>query len=149
MEEQNLQGESLDLKELREKISESEDKYLRLYAEFENYKRRAQKEKEELKNKTKVSVISSILDMDNDISIAIKNIKDPETKAGVELIAQKVEKFLSSQGIESIQTDTYDEELHEVINIVQTGESKILDVASKGYMLNGKPFRYPKIVLSE
>ena len=109
MEEQNLQGESPDLKELRDKLSESEDKYIRLYAEFENYKRRVQKEKEELKNNTKVSVISSILDMDNDISIAIKSIKDPETKAGVELIAQKVEKFLSSQGIESIQTDTYDE----------------------------------------
>lgn len=149
MEEQNLQGESPDLKELRDKLSESEDKYIRLYAEFENYKRRVQKEKEELKNNTKVSVISSVLDMDNDISIAIKSIKDPETKAGVELIAQKVEKFLSSQGIESIQTDTYDEELHEVISIVQTGESKILDVASKGYMLNGKPFRYPKIVLSK
>jgi len=132
-----------------DKLKESEEKYLRLYAEFENYKRRVQKEKEELKNNTKVSVISSILDMDNDISIALKNIKDEQTRTGVELIAQKVEKFLKSQGIESIQTDTYDDELHEVISIVQTGESKILDVASKGYSLNGKPFRYPKIVLSK
>ena len=134
---------------LEEKLNQSEDKYIRLYAEFENYKRRVQKEKEELKNNTKVSVISSVLDMDNDISIAIKNIKDPQTRAGVELIAQKIEKFLSSQGIEAIQTHTYDEELHEVISVVQTGQSKILDVASKGYMLNGKPFRYTKIVLSK
>lgn len=132
-----------------DKLKESEEKYLRLYAEFENYKRRVQKEKEELKNNTKVSVISSILDMDNDISIALKNIKDEQTRTGVELIAQKVEKFLKSQGIETIQTDTYDDEIHEVISVVETGESKILDVASKGYSLNGKPFRYPKIVLSK
>ncbi len=132
-----------------DKLKESEEKYVRLYAEFENYKRRVQKEKEELKNNTKVSVISSILDMDNDISIALKNIKDEQTRTGVELIAQKVEKFLKSQGIETIQTDTYDDEIHEVISVVETGESKILDVASKGYSLNGKPFRYPKIVLSK
>lgn len=132
-----------------DKLKESEEKYLRLYAEFENYKKRAQKEKEEIKNNTKVSVISSILDMDNDISIALKNIKDEQTRNGVELIAQKVEKFLKSQGIETIQTDTYDDELHEVISVVETGESKILDVASKGYSLNGKPFRYPKIILSK
>lgn len=149
LQEQNLQSESTELNELRNKLSESEDKYIRLYADFENYKRRVQKEKEELKNNTKINIISSVLDMDNDISIAIKNIKDPETKSGIELIAQRIEKFLSSQGIESIQTDTYDEELHEVISVVETGESKILDVASKGYMLNGKPFRYPKIILSK
>jgi molecular chaperone GrpE len=148
MENQEL-NESSELKEIREKLAESEDKYIRLYAEFENYKRRVQKEKDELKNNTKVSIVSSVLDVDNDISIAIKNIKDPQTKESVELIAQKLEKFLNSQGIESIQTDTYDEELHEVISVVEIGESKILDVASKGYMLNGKAFRYPKIILSK
>mgnify|MGYP005847256153 CR=1 FL=1 len=149
MENQELSDQKLVENDVSQKLVELEDKYIRLYADFENYKKKVQKEKEELKNNTKISIISSILDMDSDISIAIKNIKDPETKAGVELIKQKVENFLSSQGIESIQTDTYDEELHEVISVVQTGETKILDVVSKGYMLNGKPFRYPKIILSK
>lgn len=135
--------------ELEQKLTESEDKYVRLYAEFDNYKRRATKEKEEIKNNTKVQMITSILDMDNDISIAIKNIKDESAKQGVVLIAQKLDNFLKSQGIESIQTDTYDEDLHEVISVIQTGETKIVDVVSKGYSLNGKPFRHPKIVLSK
>ena len=134
---------------LDQKLAEAEDKYVRLYAEFENYKRRVYKEKEEIKFNTKVSMVTPILDMDNDVAIAIKNIKDDSTRQGVQLIANKLENFLKSQGIESIQTDTYDEDLHEVISVVETGKSKVLDVISKGYMLNGKPFRHPKIVLSK
>lgn len=134
---------------LETKLAESEDKYIRLYAEFENYKRRVSKEKEELRNNTKISMITSVLDIDNDIAIAIKNIKDEQTKDGVQLIANKIESFLKSHGIESIQTNIYDEDLHEVISVVQTGESKIIDVVSKGYSLNGKPFRHPKIVISK
>lgn len=134
---------------IEEKLTQSEDKYVRLYAEFENYKRRVVKDKEELRFNTKVSMVTPILDMDNDISIAIKNIKDKSTKEGVQLIANKLEKFLKSQGIESIQTEDYDEDLHEVISVIETGESKIIDVISKGYMLNGKAFRHPKIVLSK
>ena len=134
---------------LEEKLNQSEDKYIRLYAEFENYKRRVLKDKEEIRFNTKVSMITPILDMDNDIAIAIKNIKDETTREGVQLIANKLENFLKNQGIETIQTEKYDEDLHEVISVVETGESKVLDVISKGYMLNGKPFRHPKIVLSK
>ena len=135
--------------ELETKQTESEDKYVRLYADFETYKRRMTKEKEDIKNNTKVSMITSILDMDNDISIAVKNIKDDVTREGVELIAQKLERFLKSQGIESIQTETYDDELHEVISVVPTGKNEVIDVVSKGYSLNGKPFRFPKIILGK
>jgi molecular chaperone GrpE len=132
---------------LVEKLAESEDKYVRLYAEFDNYKRRVQKDKEEIRFNTKVNMITPILDMDNDVSIAIKNIKDESTREGVQLIAQKLENFLKGQGIETIQTETYDDELHDVISVMEIGESKVIDVVSKGYMLNGKPFRHPKIVL--
>jgi molecular chaperone GrpE len=137
------------IEDLKLKLSESEDKYVRLFAEFDNYKKRVQKEKEDIKNNTKVSMITSILDMDNDISIAVKNIKDEVTREGVELIAQKLERFLKSQGIETIQTETYDDELHEVISVVPTGKTEVIDVVSKGYMLNGKPFRHPKIVIGK
>ena len=135
--------------ELETKLTESEDKYVRLYADFETYKRRVSKEKEEIKNNTKVSMISSILDMDNDLSIALKNIKDETAKSGVKLIAQKLETFLKSHNIEVIQTEKYDDELHEVIQVMEIGESKVIDVASKGYSLNGKPFRFPKIILGK
>jgi molecular chaperone GrpE len=141
--ENNQESQDLSIK-----LTEAEDKYVRLYAEFDNYKRRVSKEKEEIKNNTKVNMITSILDMDNDLSIAIKNIKDESTREGVMLIAQKLDAFLKSHGIESIQTETYDEDLHEVISVLETGESKVIDVVSKGYTLNGKPFRHPKIVIS-
>jgi len=149
MEENQIENEQIQEKDLVEKLAEAEDKYVRLYAEFENYKRRVQKEKEEIKFNTKVGMVTLILDMDNDVAIAIKNIKDETTKQGVQLIANKLENFLKSQGIETIQTETYDEDLHEVISVVETGDKGILDVVSKGYMLNGKPFRHPKIVLSK
>jgi molecular chaperone GrpE len=134
---------------LEEQLKEEKNKYLLLYADFENYKRRVHKEKEELKNNTKVSMITSILDMDNDIELAIKNIKDDSAKDGVKLIASKVQSFLKTQGIEPIQTETYDEDLHEVISVLEIGETKIVDVVSKGYTLNEKPFRFPKIVLGK
>jgi molecular chaperone GrpE len=149
MEENQIENEQIQEKDLVEKLAEAEEKYVRLYAEFENYKRRVQREKEEIKFNTKVAMVTPILDMDNDVAIAIKNIKDESTREGVQLIAQKLENFLKSQGIESIQTETYDDELHEVISVVPTGKTEIIDVVSKGYMLNGKPFRHPKIVISQ
>jgi molecular chaperone GrpE len=122
------------------------DKYYRLYADFDNYKRRAQKEKEDLILETKTKSLSTILDLDNDLYIAKKNMPDSE---GLNLILNKVHTSLKSQGIEEIQTDEYDSDLHEVISIIETGESKIIDIVSKGYKINGKPFRYPKIILSK
>ncbi len=157
---QDLQKDSADVIEITENkysqisaleksLSESEDKYMRLYSDFENYKRRVGKEKEEIKNNTKVSMITSILDMDNDIELAIKNIKDADAKEGVLLISNKIQVFLKNQGIDTIQTEVYDEDLHEVISVMEVGESKIVDVVSKGYTLNGVAFRFPKIVLGK
>lgn len=120
-----------------------DDRMLALAAEFDNYKKRVQGEKEDSIKNTKVNMLTSILDMDNDISIALKNTEDD----GVKLIANKLKNFLKSQGIEEIKTDEYDVDLHEVISILNTDGSKIIDVISKGYTLNGKPFRYPKVIL--
>jgi len=135
-------------KELSSKLEESENKYLLLYADFENYKKRVQRDKEELVTNTKVRLLQSILDMDNDLSFAIKSSKE-EVGDGIKLIVSKLDTFLKSQGIEVIQTETYDEELHEVISVVPMEETKVIDVVSKGYKLNGKPFRYPKIILGK
>jgi len=132
---------------VKQKESEGNDKYLRLLAEFDNFKKRVQKEKDEIKNSTKVSMISSILDLDSDLGIALKN--NSEDSEGLKLIMNKLNTFLKSQGIESIQTETYDNDLHEVISVLEIGEEKIIDVVSKGYTLNGTPFRYPKIILGK
>lgn len=124
----------------------TEDKYFRLLADLENYKKRHQKEKEEIKNNTKTMMLSAILDLDSDLSIAVKSSKDQE---GIKLIMMKLEKFLNNQGVESIQTDTYDPDLHDVVSVLEIGEEKIVDVVSKGYKINGVTFRYPKIVLGK
>jgi molecular chaperone GrpE len=134
---------------IEEQLRNSEDKYLRIYAEFENYKKRVQKEKDDLVSNTKTRMLTAVLDVDSDITIALKSIKNKEAKQGVSLIAQKLETFLKTQGIETVQTDTYDDELHEVISVLKPGGKKIIDVVTKGYTLNGKIFRYPKIVLGE
>lgn len=125
--------------------SELNDKYLRLMADFENYKKRVTKEKEELRITVKTNMLNSILDIDSDLAIAKKNIKDE----GLDLILSKMENWLKNQGIESIQTESYDTDLHEVISILDIGEKKIIDVISKGYMIGGKPIRYPKIILGK
>ncbi len=139
--------EVFTLEEVEQIKSESNEKYLRLLAEFENYKKRTQKEKEDIKLNTKTSMLSSILDLDSDLAIALKN--DKSDNQGLKLIMSKLERFLNSQGVESIQTETYDVDNHEVISVMDIGEEKIIDVVSKGYTINGKPFRYPKIILGK
>ena len=121
------------------------DMYLRLSADMDNLRKRIFKEKEELVIKTKTSMIEPLLDIDSEIAIAAKHSNDE----GIKLIVSKLEKFLSSQGIETIQTTTYDENLHEVISVVEFEDKGILDVASKGYKIGDKIIRYPKIILSK
>ena len=147
VEENQVSDNSDRVEELSKLLSESEEKYVRLYAEFDNYKKRTQKDKEDLMVSTKVKMLTSILDIDNDICFAIKSIKNPEASEGLKLISAKLESFLKSQGIEEIQTEVYDEDLHEVISIMPSEVERVVDIVSKGYTLNGKPFRYPKIIL--
>jgi molecular chaperone GrpE len=144
--EENLEWSELEI--LTGKLTESEDKYLRLAADFENYKKRVQKEKEDLVSNTKIKMLQSILDMDNDLNFATKSSTE-EVGNGIKLIMSKLDTFLKNQGIETIQTETYDSELHEVISVIPMDEVKVVDVVSKGYTLNGKPFRYPKIILGK
>lgn len=158
IESESIQSEEIKIETVEETIlsfaqedidnvkKEYEDKYLRLLAEFDNYRRRISKEKEDLRINTKTQMLGPILDIDSDLAIAKKNIKEDE---GVNLILNKLESFLKSQGVEKIQTETYDSDLHEVISVLEIGEEKIIDVISKGYTIGGKPFRYPKIILGK
>lgn len=141
-------------KENREVIEENEtqsvdwkDMYIRLYADMENLKKRMSREREDAILNTKNKMIDSILDMDNDLNIALKSFK--EIPQGINLILNKIKSFLESQGIKEIETSIYDKDLHEVITVLETGKGeKIMDVVSKGYKLGDKIIRYPKIILS-
>jgi molecular chaperone GrpE len=142
-----VREQNYTIEDINKAKSESEDKYLRLLAEFDNYKKRVNKEKEDIKIDTKTQMLSSILDIDSDLALARKNIK--EENEGLNLILSKLNSYLKSLGIESIQTETYDPDMHEVISIIEIGEQKIIDVISKGYTIGGRPFRYPKIILGK
>ncbi len=124
------------------------DMYVRLYADMDNLKKRLTKEKNESVEKTKIKMIESILDMDNDISIALKNMSG-DIPEGVNLIVKKLKNFLKSQGIEEILVDKYDPDIHEVISVIETGEEKIVEVVSNGYKMGDKIIRFPKIIISK
>jgi molecular chaperone GrpE len=145
MEEKELINEEETLKE----EVDWKDSYLRLLADFENYKKRVSKEKEEIKSKTKIETLGSILELDNDIHIATKMIKDEKSLSSINILTDKLNRFLKINGIEEIQTDIYDSDLHEVISVVETGKEEVIDVVSKGYIMNGKIVKYPKIILSK
>jgi molecular chaperone GrpE len=145
MEEKELINEEETLKE----EVDWKDSYLRLLADFENYKKRASKEKEEIKSKTKIETLGSILELDNDIHIATKMIKDEKSLSSINILTDKLNRFLKINGIEEVQTDIYDSDLHEVISVVETGKEEVIDVVSKGYTMNGKIVKYPKIILSK
>ncbi len=131
--------------EIKEEIKFDKDQYLRLAAEFDNYKKRIKKEKEYLERKIFIDLITPILEMDNDIDIAISSMKEEDT-SGISLIHSKLKSFLIKNGVEEIQTVKYDKDLHEVVSLSGDGK-KIISVVKKGYSINGNPIIYPKVIL--
>jgi molecular chaperone GrpE len=134
------------------------DKYLRLYAEFDNYKRRTAKERIELFKTANAEVIKSMLSVLDDFDRAKKSMeiaKDIEAvKEGIQLIHHKLKSTLQSQGLsemESVMGNTFDTDLHEAItNIPAPSEDlkgKVMDEVEKGYLLNDKVIRYAKVVV--
>ena len=128
-----------------EKEDEYKKQYIRLAADFDNFRKRMAREKEDTIMAVKTSMIEPILDLDSDISLAAKKINDE----GINLIVSKLDKFLKSQGIETIQTDTYDPDVHEVISMVDSNKKGIVDVVSKGYKIGDKIIRYPKVIITK
>jgi molecular chaperone GrpE len=125
-----------------------EDKYLRLMAEFDNYKKRVTKEKEELKDIVKIKTLKSILDVNSELEIATNSV-DSETKKQFILFTDKIKKFLEKENISEIPCDIYNEDIHEVISVVPNDKLEILNVVSKGYRIKDKIIQYPKIVLGK
>jgi molecular chaperone GrpE len=134
------------------------DKYLRLYAEFDNYKRRTAKERIELFKTANADVIKSMLSVLDDFDRAKKSMeiaKDIEAvKEGIQLIHHKLKSTLQSQGLtemESVVGKAFDTDLHEAItNVPAPSEDlkgKVVDEVEKGYLLNEKVIRYAKVVV--
>ncbi|MCH2215384.1 MAG: nucleotide exchange factor GrpE [Flavobacteriales bacterium] len=145
--------------ELQEKHDTINDKYLRLYSEFENFRRRTAKEKLDLMKNAGSEMVGEILPVVDDFERAIssnENSEDVEAlKEGFKLIHNKLLNLLKNQGLkpmDSINQD-FDTEYHEAItNIPAPSEDmkgKVIDVAEKGYFFNDKILRYAKVVVGQ
>ncbi len=143
--------------QLASDLAQEKDKFLRLFAEFENYKRRTTKERIELFSTASQDVIKSLLpiidDFDRALSEMAKN-KASELSKGVELIKNKLLSTLEQKGLSAIEVtngDVFSADDHEAITQIQAPskemKGKIIDVIEKGYKLGDKVIRFPKVVI--
>ena len=147
------------LTEAQQMIEEQKDKYLRLSAEFDNYRKRTLKEKAELIKNGGEKTLTAILPVLDDFERALKNMEaSEETKAmkeGVELIFSKFQKILGQEGLQKIETDgqAFDTDFHEAIALIPAPsedlKGKILDCVQTGYMLNEKVIRHAKVAVAQ
>ena len=143
---------------LKADLDEQKDKYLRLAAEFENYKRRSSKERLELIQTAGKEVIISMLQVLDDCDRAEKQMQETndidQVKEGVQLVFNKLRKTLQAQGLkamESVNTD-FDVEKHEAITEIPVDENlkgKVVDEIEKGYYLNDKLIRFAKVIVGK
>lgn len=148
-----------ELEKANEQIEEQKDKYLRLSAEFDNYRKRTMKEKAELILNGGEKSISSILPIVDDFERALKNMETAtdvaSVKEGVELIYNKFMSVLGQNGVKVIETkeQPLDTDYHEAIAVIpapnEALKGKILDCVQTGYILNDKVIRHAKVVVGE
>ena len=144
---------------LEDQVKEERDKFLRLFAEFENYKRRTAKERIELFSTASEEVMISLLPILDDFdraSAEIEKDKDNEIFKGVLLIKNKLFDSLKSKGLALIEVnkgDGFNADNHEAVTQIPASskdmEGKIIDVIEKGYKLGEKVIRYPKVVIGK
>ena len=144
---------------LEDQVKEEKDKFLRLFAEFENYKRRTAKERIELFSTASEEVMVSLLPILDDFdraSAEIEKDNDNEIFKGVLLIKNKLFDSLKSKGLALIEVNKGDEfnaDDHEAVTQIPAPskkmEGKIIDVIEKGYKLGEKVIRYPKVVIGK
>ena len=142
-----------------ELIQKEKDKYLRLFAEFENYKKRTSKERIELFKTASQELMTSLLPIMDDFDrglTEIKKVKDKELLKGMQLINDKFKNTLTLKGLTEIEVkkgDVFDAEIHEAITQIPAPsdklKGKVIDAVEKGYKLGEKIIRYPKVVIGQ
>ena len=138
----------------KQDYDELDDRYKRILAEFENFKKRSAKEREGLYNSILSDVIEVILPVVDNLENAAKvETKDESYKQGVELVLKQLKDVLSSKGIEEIKTigETFDPSLHEAVSSVQDdtkGEKEIVQEYRKGYKIGNRVIRHSMVVVA-
>ena len=146
------------LEKLEAEVQEQKDKYLRLFAEFDNYKRRTAKERLELIQTAGKDIAIGLLEVSDDMDRAEKQLASDNdinhVKEGVQLVFNKLRSVLQQKGItamESVNTD-FDVEKHEAVTEIEAGKEKVgkvVDEVQKGYYMNDKLIRFAKVVVGK
>jgi molecular chaperone GrpE len=145
--------------EMLGKLTEMQDMYLRLSAEFDNYRKRTLREKIELVQTGGESVIRNLLPIIDDFDRAISSMRTTDdcsaVKAGLELIYVKINDFLRQNGVREIEAinEPFNSDLHDAVTGMAVDDDamkgRIIEVTQKGYTLNEKVIRHPKVVVGE
>lgn len=148
-----------ELDQLKADLADQKDKYLRLMAEFENFKRRTAKERVDLIQTAGKDVIVSLLDVMDDCDRAEKQLNGSDDiavqKEGIQLVFNKIRTVLHGKGLKAMESidQTFDVELHEAITEVPVPDAakqgKVIDEVTKGYYLNDKIIRFAKVVVGK
>jgi molecular chaperone GrpE len=147
-----------EIAKLQAEIQEQKDKYVRLFAEFDNYRRRTSKENIELRQTAGAEVIVSLLDVLDDMDRAEKQLQetssDEQLKEGILLVFNKFRKILQSKGLKPIETlhSDFDVEKDEAISEIDVEDKlkgKVVAEVQKGYLLNDKLIRFAKVVVGK
>ena len=138
----------------KQDFDELDDRYKRILAEFENFKKRSSKERENLYNSILSDIIQTILPIIDNLENAAKvETQDKDYKQGVELVLKQFKSVLESKGVEEIKAvgETFDPELHEAVGSIQNenlGEKEIAQEYRKGYKLGNKVIRHSMVVVA-
>jgi molecular chaperone GrpE len=160
VEEQEQEVEELsEIEQIKLDLEKEKDKFLRLFAEFENYKRRTSKERIELFKTANQDVMIALLPVLDDFDRALTEIrkaKDKNLGKGVELIHNKFRETLKNKGLEAMDVkhgDSFDADVHEAITQIPASSAKlkgkIMDVVERGYKLGDRIIRFPKVVTGQ
>jgi molecular chaperone GrpE len=154
-----LEKKDKEIEEMRYKMSDINDKYLRLSAEFDNYRKRTLKEKTDLLKTAGGLVLTDILPVVDDFERALQSMANADNvtavKEGVDLIFNKFKDFIKSKGIVEIDClhQDFDTDLHEALTKIPAPKEelkgKVVDVIQKGYKIEEKVIRYAKVVVGE
>lgn len=157
--EKTEKPEQSETEVLEQQVKTEKEKFLRLFAEFENYKRRTAKERVELFKTAGEGVLKDMLPILDDFDRAMVEIsksEDEQLATGVGLIANKLRATLKSKGLEEVEVaagETFDADVHEAVTQIPAPsddlKGKIVDVVEKGYKLGEKTIRYPKVVIGQ
>ncbi|MDA1148704.1 MAG: nucleotide exchange factor GrpE [Bacteroidetes bacterium] len=157
--ENSEETESVIEDSIEDQLAQEKDKFLRLFAEFENYKKRTTKERIDLFKTAGREVITALLPVIDDFDRALPEIKksaDTETLKGIELIHNKLKEVLKSKGLTEIEVgvgDDFDSEVHEAITQIPAPDDslkgKVIDTVEKGYTLGDQIIRHPKVVVGQ